>query len=33
MPSGRVKLGAVSRVLPLPEIAPAIRRAVEGAVR
>jgi two-component system chemotaxis response regulator CheB len=33
MPSAAVKLGAVSRVLPLPEIAPAIRRAVEGAAR
>lgn len=33
MPSAAVKLGAVSRVLPLPEIASAIRRAVEGAAR
>lgn len=30
MPSAAVKLGAVARVLPLQEIAPAIRRAVEG---
>lgn len=33
MPSAAVKLGAVSRVLPLPEIAGAIRRAVEGTLR
>jgi two-component system chemotaxis response regulator CheB len=33
MPSAAVKLGAVARVLPLPEIAPAIRRAVEGPAR
>ncbi len=32
MPSAAVKLGAVARVLPLQEIAPAIRRAVEGTV-
>lgn len=33
MPSAADKLGAVVRVLPLPEIAPAIRRAVEGTPR
>lgn len=33
MPSAADKLGAVSRVLPLPDIAAAIRRAVEGASR
>src|SRR6185436_8547930 len=33
MPSAAVKQGAVSRVLPLPEIAGAIRRAVERAPR
>jgi two-component system chemotaxis response regulator CheB len=33
MPSAAVKHGAVSRVLPLPEIAAAIRRAVEGVTR
>jgi two-component system chemotaxis response regulator CheB len=33
MPSAAVKLGAVGRVLPLSEIASAIRRAVEGAAR
>jgi len=33
MPSAAVKQGAVSRVLPLPEIAGAIRRAIDGAPR
>jgi two-component system chemotaxis response regulator CheB len=33
MPSAAVKLGAVSRVLPLPDIPGAIRRAVEGGPR
>jgi two-component system chemotaxis response regulator CheB len=33
MPSAAVKLGAVARVLPLPEIAGAIRRAVERGTR
>jgi two-component system chemotaxis response regulator CheB len=33
MPSAAVKLGAVSRVLPLPDIPGAIRRAVEGDPR
>jgi len=33
MPSAAVKAGAVSRVLPLPQIAGAIRRAVEGGLR
>jgi len=33
MPSAAVKMGGVARVLPLPEIAGAIRRAVEGASR
>jgi two-component system chemotaxis response regulator CheB len=33
MPSAAVKVGAVARVLPLPEIAGAIRRAVERGTR
>lgn len=33
MPSAAVKVGAVARVLPLPEIAGAIRRAVEVVTR
>jgi two-component system chemotaxis response regulator CheB len=33
MPSAADKLGAVSRVLPLPDIAGAIRRALEGPPR
>jgi two-component system chemotaxis response regulator CheB len=33
MPSAALKAGAVSRVLPLPEIAAAIRRAAEGGPR
>lgn len=33
MPGAAAKLGAVTRVLPLPDIAAAIRRAVEGAPR
>ena len=33
MPAAAVKAGAVARVLPLPEIAGAIRRAVEGGTR
>lgn len=33
MPSAAVKLGAVTRVLPLQEIAGAIRRAVDGGIR
>ena len=33
MPSAADKLGAITRVLPLPDIAAAIRRAVEGGPR